>query len=101
MLAFSIGSGLGSWGQHFGRQGMAVVRLFAERIVGAVGSERVDGLRSFGVELVEMGPVGTANGVANRGKARQMIEAGDGIDFGPPTPGRKSILISDNRCGIK
>lgn len=53
--------------------------MFARMVVGKFGGERVDGLRSFSVEIVEMGFVGTANVVTNRGKARQMVEARDSI----------------------
>ena len=56
-----------------------VVKFFARRTVDKVGGV-VDGLTSFGVELVEVRAVGTADTVMSREEAKEMTRVEDSID---------------------
>ena len=56
-----------------------VVRFFTRTTVDKVGGE-VDGLTSFGVELLETCAVGTADTVMSREEAKEMTRVEDSIE---------------------
>ena len=57
-----------------------VVRFFAGKTIDKVGDEMVDGLTSFGLEVVVRRSVGTADAIASREEVKPMIRVGDSIE---------------------
>ena len=79
-LAFVLGSTPWPSGKHIGRHLAVVVRFSAGKTIDKVGDEMVDGLTSFGLEVVVIRSVGTADAVTSREEVKQMIRVGDSIE---------------------
>ena len=74
-----MGSGSVISGQHLGRQLAVAVRLIPRRTVVKFRDKDLDGLTSFGIEVIETCSVGKANAVMSKADAKR-IKAKDSIE---------------------